>query len=72
MKMKKKLKKAYSTIKSKQYIIYHGRWQLSTIVMSGPITLLSYHFSPVIALALSQVIGACIFWKVDEWIFKDE
>lgn len=70
-KIMKKIKKVFSTIKSKRYIIYHGRWQLSTIVMSAPITLFSYYFSPVIALALSQVIGACIFWKVDEWIFED-
>ena len=55
----------------KQYGIYHGRWQLSTIVMAGPITLLSAHFSPWLALALAQVVGACVFWYVDKWIFDD-
>jgi len=66
------LKKVFSTIKNKKYLIYHGRWQLSTVVMSGPITLFSYYFSPIIALAFSQVIGACVFWYIDKWIFNDE
>jgi len=56
----------------KRYGIYHGRWQLSTIVMAYPITVLSAHFRPWLALALAQVFGACIFYYVDYWIFDDD
>ena len=56
----------------KKYFIYHGRWQLSTIIMAIPITFFSLYFPPYVALALAQVIGACIFWYVDSWIFSDE
>lgn len=55
----------------KKYGIYHGRWQLSTVVMAIPITILSSYFPAYVALAFSQVIGACIFWYVDKWIFND-
>ncbi len=56
----------------KRYGIYHARWQVSTVVMALPITIFSRHFEPFIALALSQVIGACVFWYVDSWIFEDD
>lgn len=55
----------------KRYLIYHGRWQLSTIVMAGPITLFSMYFEPYVALALAQIVGACVFYYVDTWIFSD-
>jgi hypothetical protein len=55
----------------KKYLIYHGRWQLSTVVMLGPITVFSWYFGPQVSLVLSQVIGAAVFYKVDQWIFTD-
>jgi len=40
--------------------------------MAYPITVLSAHFRPWLALALAQVFGACIFYYVDYWIFDDD
>lgn len=72
---------------SKQYLIYHLRWQASTVVMSGPITFFTWSLEwvrslemvpipevivPALALSLAQFIGAIIFWYVDNWIFNDE
>lgn len=57
---------------TRQYLLYHGRWQLSTIVMIGPMTLLGYFdVSRPVSLVLVQVLGAMIFWYVDRWIFND-
>jgi len=61
-----------TTVNLKKYALYHGRWQASTVVMTIPITFFSRYFEPWIALALAQVIGACIFWYVDGWIFEEE
>lgn len=55
----------------KRYLIYHARWQASTVVMLAPITVFSWYFGPQISLVLSQVIGACIFYYVDDWIFDE-
>jgi len=55
----------------RKYLIYHGRWQASTVVMLAPITFFSWYFGPQISLVFSQFIGACIFWYVDKWIFND-
>jgi hypothetical protein len=54
------------------YATYHGRWQLSTIVMSVPITVFTTYLPAWQALALSQFIGACVFWYIDKWIFEDQ
>jgi len=56
----------------RKYAIYHGRWQLSTLVMAVPITVLSATLPPVVALAVSQFLGACVFWYVDKWIFNED
>lgn len=57
----------------KQYTIYHGRWQLSTLVMMGPMFLATTMLGlPAwLALPLVQFIGACIFWYIDSWIFAE-
>jgi hypothetical protein len=55
----------------RKYGVYHARWQASTVVMAIPITLFERIFSPVVALAFAQVIGACVFWYVDGWIFEE-
>jgi hypothetical protein len=39
--------------------------------MLAPITVFSWYFGPQISLVLSQVIGACIFYYVDDWIFDE-
>jgi hypothetical protein len=56
----------------KRYLIYHGRWQLSTIVMAVPITILTMYLPAAVALALAQFMGACVFWYLDRWIFSDQ
>lgn len=56
----------------KRYGIYHARWQLSTIVMAAPIAFFNRYFGAVVALAFAQVIGACVFWYVDAWIFDED
>lgn len=57
----------------KKYAIYHGRWQLSTLVMTIPIFVLTSWLGlpSVVALPIVQFIGACIFWYVDKWIFDE-
>lgn len=56
----------------RSYALYHGRWQLSTIVMMGPMLLLgSLNVSRPVSLVSVQFMGACIFWYVDKWIFSD-
>ncbi|MDY6774856.1 MAG: hypothetical protein SV253_02025 [Halobacteria archaeon] len=56
----------------KRYLIYHGRWQLSTLVMMLPMTMLDLLKLPVqINLVITQFIGACIFWFIDRRIFDE-
>lgn len=58
----------------RRYLLYHGRWQLSTVVMMGPMYALTTIFglSGTLALPIVQVIGAAIFYYVDRWIFNDD
>jgi hypothetical protein len=57
----------------RKYLAYHARWQLSTLVMIGPITLLgNMNISRPVSLILVQIFGAMIFWYVDKWIFEDK
>jgi hypothetical protein len=57
----------------KQYLIYHGRWQLSAVVMMAPMYLFSTTLDlPVwIAFPIVHVIGAIIFWYIDKFIFTE-
>lgn len=56
----------------KQYLIYHGKWQLSTIVTIP----LMYLFADICGLPywasifLFNIIGAVLFWPIDKWIFR--
>lgn len=58
----------------KRYAIYHGKWQLSTIVTIP----LMYFFAdfcglPYWASILSfNIIGAIMFWPIDNWIFRNK
>jgi hypothetical protein len=58
----------------KKYGIYHARWQLSTVVMSAPLYVLTdvVGLMSVVALPIVQFLGACVFWYVDGWIFDEE
>jgi len=61
----KKLKGLFT----KQYGIYHLRWQLSAWVML-PFMLVLETYLPLWAnLMIGQFIGAIIFWEIDKRIF---
>lgn len=58
----------------KKYTLYHGRWQLSSVMMMVPMYVFSTLLSlPIwIAFPIVHVIGAVIFWYIDEWIFASD
>ncbi len=55
---------------TKQYGIYHLRWQISAWVMLPFMLLLEVHLPLWGNLMLGQFIGALIFWEIDKRIFK--
>jgi len=57
----------------KKYSMYHGRWQLSSIVMMAPMWFFATYLAlPIyISFPIVHVIGATIFWYVDKWIFSN-
>ncbi|MFP4038604.1 MAG: hypothetical protein ACLFTA_02375 [Candidatus Nanohaloarchaea archaeon] len=62
----------YRGFEKRKYLTYHGRWQLSTLVMLLPMTVLDIFNLPVqLNLVATQFIGACIFWSIDKRIFND-
>ena len=55
----------------KGYGIYLVRWVLSGFVMLPFMLLFEYLGITLSAnIILGQLIGACIFYKIDSWIFK--
>lgn len=57
--------------KSKLFGIYWGRWMLSAVVMLPFMMLFEAFQIPLwLNLLLGQTIGALIFFKIDQWIFK--
>ena len=55
----------------KKFSIYQARWQLSGVVMTIPMAILTAYFNQQISLLLSHAILACVFFFVDDWIFSD-
>lgn len=53
----------------KKYLLYLGRWQLSTPLLAIILIWLS-DFNPTIATIISNLVGGLIFFWVDRWIFK--
>ena len=53
----------------KKYLLYLGRWQLSTPLLAIILIWLS-DFNPTIATIISNLIGGLIFFWVDRWIFR--
>lgn len=62
------------TVKSKTlktFVMYFGRWQLSTLVLALPMYILEqFGFSAVPNLIIAQCIGCLIFFPIDKFIFK--
>jgi hypothetical protein len=57
---------------NKQLLTYHAKWQIGFFITTPCMYLFSDvlqwpHWATVIAF---QFIGACIFWPVDNWIFR--
>lgn len=53
----------------KSFLLYLGRWQLSTPILTVVIICLS-SLDEWVAAAIANLIGATIFYKIDRWIFK--
>jgi len=55
----------------KRYLIYHLRWQVSAIIMMGPMMILqAFGFPLWLNLSIGQFIGAIIFYYIDKKIFS--
>jgi len=71
LKRLKKTKKYFKSLTTKQYGIYHLRWQISAFVMMGPMIVLQAFGLPLwLNLMVGQFIGALIFFEIDKRIFK--
>lgn len=59
---------------ARRYLVYHLRWQASTLVMLAPMYLLNevVGLAGTTALPFVQLVGACIFWYVDSLIFTSD
>jgi len=53
----------------KKFLLYAGRWQLSTPLLAGIIWLLS-GMNPLVVTVIANFIGSCIFFFVDRIIFR--
>ena len=55
---------------SKRFNIYLLRWQLGTPLYVGVMWYLLQHADLLTATIIANVIGACVFYKIDDIIFK--
>jgi hypothetical protein len=53
-----------------KFLMYCIRWQLSSPILFGVLWFTLEDLTVFQATVLSNFIGACIFFKVDEWIMK--
>lgn len=73
--MKQKKRGIQTLMISKRFLIYFGRWQVSTLVMApimwliGKVIGTSEEFL-LLNLFLTQSAGSCIFYYIDKRIFK--
>ena len=57
---------------TKPFALYHGRWQLSAIVLAAPLAYFSNYMPAWVALFVVHVIGACVFYPVDNIILNSD
>jgi hypothetical protein len=55
----------------KRYLEYQLRWQFSGVFMMVPM----YYIKDMglqlwLNIMIVQLLGACVFWKLDKWIFS--
>lgn len=55
----------------KKFLIYACRWQLSTPILAL-FTWLLADYGATAGAIVANLIGACMFWWIDKWIFKKE
>lgn len=55
----------------KKFFLYLIRWQLSSPILAVCLVWLG-GFNVVIATIIANLIGGCIFFWVDRWIFADK
>ena len=53
-----------------KFLIYSLRWQLSSIVLAPCIALIPQN--PVVSAVVANLIGGCIFYWIDKWIFRKD
>ena len=51
----------------KVFFIYLFRWQLSSIILYPCVSLIT--FNKLLSVIISNIIGGCIFFFVDKYIF---
>lgn len=56
---------------SKKFWLYLLRWQLSSPILALCMMLLG-NCGVIVATIVANLIGGCIFFFVDKWIFKEE
>ena len=54
----------------KKFLLYLGRWQLSTPVLALCLFLLTARLNEFWATVVANLIGGCLFYFVDKRIFK--
>ena len=52
----------------KRFIAYMARWQLSGVVLAPCIALIPNN--PIYSAVIANLIGGCLFYFIDKWIFK--
>lgn len=53
-----------------KFILYLVRWQLSTPILTLVSFLLYKHLGDFSTAVVANLVGGCIFYKVDKWLFK--
>jgi len=57
----------------KKYILYLGRWQLSTPILAGVFAFSFFeNLGPIEKSVIANTIGGFIFFWVDRWIFRNK
>ena len=55
----------------KKFLLYLLRWQLSTPILAVCLIVFS-QLGEIPATIVANLIGGCIFFWVDKWIFRDK
>lgn len=67
--MMSRYKTARAYLKFKRFCLYTLRWQLSTPILAVVMWLLQTKTGYIGATIVANLIGACIFYWVDKYIF---